>query len=85
MTLNLSEFLELLSGGSLKVSVILTPSEEVIALQERVRVLEVQISMYKERAVRAEHLYACVCIISFCLLDFCRDSGVSVPKSLFRT
>ena len=81
----MSELVELLSSGSLKVSVVLTPSEDVIALQERVRALEAQISTYKERAVRAEHLYASECIISSRLLDFCRDSGVSVPKSLFRT
>ena len=78
------DLLELLSSGSLKLSVTLTRSEEVAALQDRVRALEAQLAAYEARTIRAENLFSYEARLNNQLIDLCRESGVSVPSHILK-
>lgn len=77
-------FLERVGSGPIQLSVSLTDSSEVAALQEQVEALKAEVS--RERAVRdrAELLYSNECTLNNRLIDFCRENGLVVPQYMFR-
>lgn len=70
-------------GVPLKLEVVLTSSDEVLALRQRVSELTSQLETLRQRAHRAEYLYGWECTLNDRLLDFCRMNDLKVPHSFF--
>lgn len=69
-------------GVPLKLEVVLTSSDEVLALRQQVRDLTSQLQQMQQRVNRAEYAYGWECTLNDRLLDFCRVNGLKVPHSL---
>lgn len=65
-------------GTPLKLEVVVTTSDEVLALRARVAELEATINGLRSEYNRLEYLYRCESIINQRLLDRCREQNVKV-------
>ena len=81
--LALVRLLDVVSSGSLRVSVSVTDAQEVIALRQEVAALRDALERERSIRVRAENLYGDEVFLNGELLDYCRLHGVPVPKYFF--
>lgn len=65
----------------LKLEVVLTSSDEVLALRQQVRDLTSQLEQMQQRINRTEYAYGWECTLNDRLLDFCRANDLKVPRS----
>ena len=70
----------LLSDG---LKLVVTPSEQVIALQAQVSELQDRLEGLQAEYYRVEYRYRCGCIINQRLQDYCRECGLPVPHSTY--
>lgn len=70
-------------GGPLRLEIVLTTSDEVLALRQQVRELTSQVEELRQQLNRAEYLYRCEVVINGKLTDHCREYRIPVPKALF--
>lgn len=83
-----SALLSYLTGGEgspLKVSVSVTPSDEVTALRAQVAALEAELAMLRTEHNRTEYLYMCEVKLNLQLQDLMRAAGVPFPRRLCTT
>ncbi len=83
-----SALLSCLTGGEgapLKVSVEVTPSDEVVALRTRVSELEGELAALRIAYNRTEYLYGCEVRLNLQLQDLMRVAGVPFPRRLCTT
>lgn len=83
-----SALLSYLTGGEgapLKVSVEVTPSDEVLALRSRVSELEGELAALRIAHNRTEYLYGCEVRLNLQLQDLMRVVGVPFPRRLCTT
>lgn len=73
----LDELLARLLSDGLKL--VVTPSEQVIALQAQVTELQDRLKKLQAEYYRVEYRFRCECIINQRLQDYCRDRGFPVP------
>lgn len=83
-----SALLSYLTGGEgspLRVSVSVTPSDEVTALRAQVAALEAELAMLRTEHNRTEYLYMCEVKLNLQLQDLMRAAGVPFPRRLCTT
>ena len=80
----LSALFERMGASPIKLDVCLSDPEEVSRLKEQISCLEGALVMYEEKCSRIEQLYTRESAINNRLLDYIRDNGLTVPKSIFR-
>lgn len=69
-------------GHPLTVNVLLTPSDDVVGLRNRVSELEAQVLTLQQEAVRAQNLYQQESVLNLELIDLCREYHVPVRDAL---
>ena len=81
---SLSLFLERVGSGPIQLSVSLTDSAEVAALNEQLEALQSELERERSVRNRAELLFANECTLNNRLIDLCRENGVVVPQYMFK-
>lgn len=81
---SLVDALTKLGSSPIKLDVSLSDPEEVSRLKEQISSLEAALLMYETKCTRIERLYTHESAINNRLLDYIRDNGLTVPKSIFR-
>lgn len=71
-------------GEGIPLNVRITPSDEILALRARISELEGEVKRYKETLERSEYKRGCERQISANLLELCRESGIKVPRDVFK-
>lgn len=80
----LSSLLERIGTSPIRLDVCLSDPDEIARLKEQISTLELYLRLCQEKCDRVENLYAHESAVNNRLLDFIRDNGLTVPKSLFR-
>lgn len=69
-------------SGPLELSITMTDSNKVRALEAEVARLEAALKDLQARYNRTEYLYRCEVLISIQICDYCRENGFKLPKRL---
>ncbi len=71
-------------GAALNINVRYTPSDEVLALRQRIAELEARAEKLEQENRRFEYRYCCEVQMKDQLVDYVRAQGVKIPDRLLR-
>lgn len=85
LSLALSRFLDRVGGGEpLSLSVSLSDANEVSELRARVAALQDALDAKDAAFRRAEFTARCNSIVCLRVVDWCRENGIIIPRSLYK-
>lgn len=70
-------------GAPPKIEIIVTNSDEVKELREKLDALGKDYLQLQQEYKRTEWKYACECNLRMQITDWCREQGISIPKRFF--
>lgn len=85
LSLALSNLLDRVGDGlPINLAVSVSDADEVVSLRARIRELEKENETLIARANRAEFSRRCDAIVCMRVVDWCRENGIVIPRSLYK-